>query len=83
MNSGAKLSQDDAKIYRDQTGGLTDSGMFKAIYEIHGKGRSPRIGQEIVLRTPEGNICGYVIDSGKEGRMWYTLVEPLSNCKET
>lgn len=58
MNNCAELSQDDAKIYRDLTGGLTDFGTFKAVYEVRGKGKLPCIGEEIVLRTPEGDICG-------------------------
>ena len=72
------VNNDDVAVYRDLTGGLTDSGMSKAIYEVRGTGRPPRIGEEIVLRTPEGSICGRVVDSSKEGKMWYALVEPCA-----
>ena len=78
----AGLPQDDTGIYRDLIGGLTDSGMFKAVYELRGEGRSPRIGQKIVLRTLEGNVSGRVVDSNKEGKTWYALVELQNGHKE-
>ena len=83
MNDSAEPSQDNTKIYRDLTGGLTDSGTFKAIYEVRGEGRPLKIGQEIVLRTPEGDVCGKVIDSSKEGKAWYALVESRKAIRRT
>ena len=77
------MMENDAVVYKDLTGGLTDSGMFKAINEVRGTGRPLRIGEEIVLRTPEGNICGQVINSSKEGKMWYALVEPRKAIRRT
>ena len=74
---------DGSEIYRDLTGGLTDSGMFKATYELRGIGRPLRIGREIVLEIPEGNICGKVIESSKNGKMWYALVEPRKAMRRT
>ena len=76
--SNTELPQDDTMTYRDLTNGLTDSGMFKAIYEVRGTGKPPWIGQEIVLRTPEGNVRGQVVDSDKEDKTWYALVEPYT-----
>lgn len=72
---------DDSGVYKDLTGGLTDSGMFKALYEVRGMGRPLKIGEEIVLRTPGGNVCGQVVDSSKEGEMWWALVEPCMQSK--
>ena len=73
---------DNSGVYRDLTGGLTEAGEFKAIYEVRGAGRPLRIGQEIVFRTPEGAVYGKVIDS-KKGKTWWALVEPEKAIKRT
>ena len=69
------MVNNDVAVPRNLTGGLTYLEAFKA-YEIRGTGKPLRIGQEIIFRTPESNVCGRVIDSSKEGKIWYALVEP-------
>ena len=53
---------------------LTGSPEAFKVYEIRGIGRPLRIGQEIVFETPEGTVCGKVIDS-KRSKAWWVLIE--------
>ena len=81
-NKRQSLQDEGAAIYRDLTGGLTDSSEFDAVYEVHGMGAPPYLGEEISLELLEGNMRGCVIDCSMNGAKWCALVDPRESLQD-